>query len=402
MKHELTELQKIDLQNAFKLPKRLSTDECGVRVMDYDLHGTIGFNDEPFLCFLQNMTELRVTSSIDIYYVDTGRFGGSTIRDYHLNQEFLDLRFLLKTEWWTVSKPKQSARILTMLKLFPSIVSSNARSGIWQKHAWLRKSATADFYDKFSIQTISGDIATDTMLFFYELFLSQWDGFKDSYTKNVIEDSFGKKDYRAFNKVCDKFIDDFCPNAKQLFFYKFSWQPTNGFEGGYRREEQKWLGKQRIAFQVQFRQHLTKFFIYMTEFILQHTKTEELIEKYRVSKATQKAIEVLSNSEKGQQFELYCMEILSKRGWKVTTTPTTGDQGADLIIERGPLKIVLQCKDFSANVGNSAVQEVHAARTFYNSSMAAIVCTGGYTRAARTLAKSLNVDLWNVRQLDDL
>ena len=52
--------------------------------------------------------------------------------------------------------------------------------------------------------------------------------------------------------------------------------------------------------------------------------------------------------------------------WETFVTPQSGDQGADLIIEKYGLKFVVQCKFYSNPVGNKAVQEVIAAKGFYD------------------------------------
>ena len=52
-----------------------------------------------------------------------------------------------------------------------------------------------------------------------------------------------------------------------------------------------------------------------------------------------------STQEKGTSFEEECKNILIEKGWKVDTTPSSNDQGADLIATRGLLKLIAQCKN---------------------------------------------------------
>ena len=51
------------------------------------------------------------------------------------------------------------------------------------------------------------------------------------------------------------------------------------------------------------------------------------------------------------------------------------------------MSVVLQCKLYARPVGNKAVQEVAAARTFYDAGFAAVVSNADYTEAARRLAR---------------
>ena len=92
-------------------------------------------------------------------------------------------------------------------------------------------------------------------------------------------------------------------------------------------------------------------------------------------------------------FEGYCSELLQTFGFAVTRTGGSGDQGADLIARRDGVSVVVQCKLQVKAVGNSAVQEVGAARQFYNTQLACVVSFAAYTASARQLAKKLNVHL---------
>ena len=72
--------------------------------------------------------------------------------------------------------------------------------------------------------------------------------------------------------------------------------------------------------------------------------------------------EVASGSMTGREYEDLCGKILKSKGWLVKHTPASNDQGADLIASRENLKICIQCKRYSAPVGNKAVQEVIAGK----------------------------------------
>ncbi|WP_345933651.1 MULTISPECIES: restriction endonuclease [Tistrella] len=59
----------------------------------------------------------------------------------------------------------------------------------------------------------------------------------------------------------------------------------------------------------------------------------------------------------------------------------------------------MQCKYHSSPVGNSAVQQVHAAKSFYRASHAAVVTNASYTRGCVALASRTNVHLLSVNKL---
>lgn len=101
------------------------------------------------------------------------------------------------------------------------------------------------------------------------------------------------------------------------------------------------------------------------------------------------------------KYEEYCAEILRSGGWLVRLTPASGDQGADVIATRGVKVAVIQCKYYFGSVGNKAVQEVIAAKSYYNASIAAVVTNAPFTRSAKSLAASCNVLLLHHSELAD-
>ncbi len=98
-------------------------------------------------------------------------------------------------------------------------------------------------------------------------------------------------------------------------------------------------------------------------------------------------------------YEMHCALQLNKAGWVTKATPRTGDQGADVLAERGGVSLVVQCKLYSSNVGNGAVQEAIAARTYHRTDLAAVVSNAAFTRSARDLAGMSNVTLLHHSQL---
>jgi restriction system protein len=109
-----------------------------------------------------------------------------------------------------------------------------------------------------------------------------------------------------------------------------------------------------------------------------------------------------SAAASGADFEVECQAILEERGWSARRTGAGGDQGADIIAEKDGLSVAIQCKYLARPVGNKAVQEVVAARTYYEVGAAAVVAAGDYTEAARRLAARNDVLLLHVDDLGNL
>ena len=101
-------------------------------------------------------------------------------------------------------------------------------------------------------------------------------------------------------------------------------------------------------------------------------------------------------------FEAYCAWVLNENGWQANTTKSSGDQGIDVIATKGKFKAVFQCKKYTSPVGNKAVQEVIAGKTFASADLAFVVSNTQYTRSAVELAHKAGVHLIHYSELLDL
>ncbi len=101
-------------------------------------------------------------------------------------------------------------------------------------------------------------------------------------------------------------------------------------------------------------------------------------------------------------FEIYCASLLKKGGWTARLTKASGDQGIDIIAERDGIKLVVQVKKSSSPVGNKAVQEAIAGRTFVNADAACVVSNADFTPAAKELANVSSVKLLHHSELTRL
>ena len=105
----------------------------------------------------------------------------------------------------------------------------------------------------------------------------------------------------------------------------------------------------------------------------------------------------------GEEFEEYVKEILKRNGFKsLELTKRSGDYGVDILATKDSIKYAFQCKLYSNPVGNKAVQEVIAGRTYYNCHVAIVVTNNTFTSNAKNLAESANVLLWDRTKLEKL
>ncbi|OEG13313.1 restriction endonuclease [Enterococcus plantarum] len=96
----------------------------------------------------------------------------------------------------------------------------------------------------------------------------------------------------------------------------------------------------------------------------------------------------------GEKFEHYFANVLRKSDYKkVKVTQYQGDQGIDVLAQKENRKIGYQCKRYKKNVGNKAVQEAHAGKSFYDLEDVYVVTNSYFTKSAKELAHKTGVYL---------
>ena len=104
----------------------------------------------------------------------------------------------------------------------------------------------------------------------------------------------------------------------------------------------------------------------------------------------------------GYEFEEYLKNLFELLDYTAVQTSLSGDQGADLILSKDDEKIVVQAKKYNGKVSNKAVQEVAAAKNYYDADRAMIVTNSSFTKSAIELAFSNDVELWDGRKLKSI
>jgi restriction system protein len=98
----------------------------------------------------------------------------------------------------------------------------------------------------------------------------------------------------------------------------------------------------------------------------------------------------------GHDFEYYCAEVLQQCGFgNVEVTRGSGDFGADILCEKDGVTYAVQCKCYESYVGVHAVQEIYAGCAYYGCMVGAVMTNRYFTGPAKTMARKLNVLLWD-------
>ena len=105
----------------------------------------------------------------------------------------------------------------------------------------------------------------------------------------------------------------------------------------------------------------------------------------------------------GHDFEYFCADLLLYDGFSnIQVTRGSWDQGVDITAWKDGQKYAIQCKRYSKNIGNAAVQQVNTGRTIYGCSKAIVITNSYFTRSAIQAAHAVNVMLWNRNKLNRL
>lgn len=130
----------------------------------------------------------------------------------------------------------------------------------------------------------------------------------------------------------------------------------------------------------------------LQELAQKQNERKEILAKQLLDKQLSSMVDTMS----GEAYENYVGYKLLEQGWlDVDYTSKTNDYGADIIAKNPEGELVcIQCKRYADSVGIAAIQEVSAAKLYYNCKYAIAITNSTFTPNAKELAKRTNVELW--------
>lgn len=130
-------------------------------------------------------------------------------------------------------------------------------------------------------------------------------------------------------------------------------------------------------------------------------RLESLLASYAPKFAQQNPLEVIDKMG-GLEFEQWCADLLRHNGYeKVSVTPSSGDQGVDVLAEKEGVKYAVQCKCYASDLGNTPVQEVYAGKSFYGCHVGVVMTNRHFTSGAKQLAEATGVMLWDREKIQE-
>ena len=95
----------------------------------------------------------------------------------------------------------------------------------------------------------------------------------------------------------------------------------------------------------------------------------------------------------GIEFERELASLSRAMGYRVESTPVSGDQGIDLILRRGGKTTVVQCKAHKSPAGPSVARELFGSMVHYGADDAILACTGGFTKGVEEFVQGKPIRL---------
>lgn len=131
-------------------------------------------------------------------------------------------------------------------------------------------------------------------------------------------------------------------------------------------------------------------------------KLKRLVSRIEYVNDVQNMTRNLDNMD-GHRFEWFCADILKKNGFKnVEVTQGSGDHGIDILAEKDDITYAIQCKCYSSDIGNAAVQQAHTGKSIYKKDIAVVLTNRYFTAQAKEEAQMLGVKLWDRDKLNKM
>jgi restriction system protein len=104
----------------------------------------------------------------------------------------------------------------------------------------------------------------------------------------------------------------------------------------------------------------------------------------------------------GHEFERFCADLLLNNGFsKADVTSGSGDFGVDILAEKDGITYAIQCKCYSSDIGNTAVQEIFSGKEYYKRHIGVVMTNQNFTSAAKKTAERTGIVLWDRDKIEE-
>jgi len=123
--------------------------------------------------------------------------------------------------------------------------------------------------------------------------------------------------------------------------------------------------------------------------------------QYKRKILLESSIDVVDNMS-GVMFEQYIFEHFRRLGYTGYILSKNSSSGADMILDKGGVNVVVQVKRWKNSVGGDAIQQVIEAMKHYDAKTGIVVTNSTFTESACEMAKEAGIELWDRSKLMEL
>lgn len=95
----------------------------------------------------------------------------------------------------------------------------------------------------------------------------------------------------------------------------------------------------------------------------------------------------------GKDFERELSNLFSSQGYIVELTPSSGDQGIDIVLRKEGIKIIVQCKAHANPVGPAVVRDLYGTLIASKANSAILASISGFTKGVHNFVKGKRIQL---------
>ncbi|MFZ5986395.1 MAG: restriction endonuclease [Bacillota bacterium] len=131
-----------------------------------------------------------------------------------------------------------------------------------------------------------------------------------------------------------------------------------------------------------------------------HKKIEEYnTDKYNYEYWKRKKAREYWKGLSGHQFEDALAQVYRKKGYLATVSKAGGDEGIDIVLEKGGERIIVQCKAHSKPIGPVVARELYGVMIHFNISKAILASTSGFTEGVYKFVEDKQIELVTIEDI---
>jgi hypothetical protein len=140
--------------------------------------------------------------------------------------------------------------------------------------------------------------------------------------------------------------------------------------------------------------------VVLMNFLISRNKLHARVSLYEAAlSAYQRTQERFWKSLRGREFERELGQLFALQGYHVDFTPASGDQGVDLILTKGNVTTIVQCKAHSKPIGPAIVRDLYGTLMASKARSAILASTQGFTKGVYSFSRGKRIELLSLQDI---